>query len=200
MNPASLSDLLETAAVPDEKRDDAAYLLGYWLSPIKMGPSTTKSRARSLYDAAQHQGSSKDHNDPLEKIEAAAEKLILALERLRSRPYAHSEFWLNHHFGPVTANELERPAILDAIARVGAAAQTSRLKQVGRTLDEGKQRIVDQALAFFLDFSPLSPSADENNKFRDFAHAYYEAAVGRIPRGAKEFLTYQIRAALNKSR
>lgn len=198
MTPDRLELLLDIASVPQERRTEALRALQARLMPAHSG--TDKSPARSLYDAGGQEGSPKDHNAQLKRIEAAAQKLIERLDELRQGSgYPWSRFWCYDGFGPVDSL-VERPEVFASIFTIREAASAAMISRLGRTPEIGKLNVIRLALTFFRAFSPHDPSTHRENPFREFSHEFYELAVGPISPDEDDFLSRAIAAALNETR
>ena len=104
-----------------------------WLeSALASARGTLEPRLAATGATRVPQPSSAKHNLPLDKIERASDGLIAALEQLRRHPYAHASFWRFAAFGPVYANEFERPGALRTLTDIRDAARNARVSRTGR--------------------------------------------------------------------
>ena len=143
------------------------------------------------------QSSPAEHNAPLDKIERARDRLFAALEQLRRHPYEYANFWRFAAFGPVYANQFERPDVMGTLTYIRDAARKARVR-TGRPRSLRKQHILDLALAFCARFSPKRPSGDVKNFFPPFAERFFELSTGLPVEDQGHGVDRQIRVALKR--
>jgi hypothetical protein len=173
--------LIALADVDPSRKEEARRWLRWYLLPviIKLDPRRTisKSRMRSLYDAAEQGGGISKRNAALDLIEKAARELDEALFRLRDTPRAHSDFWMAEVFGPIIGNEFERHEVAAVPAKMWTACREARVvSKGGQPKKLGLQRIVDYSARFYDRFCTTKIS--ERGPFRDFTIAFADAAAG----------------------
>ena len=139
-----------------------------------------------------------EHNAPLATIERATDRLIAALDELRSHPHAHGNFWRFAAFGPIRASKVERADVISALKNIRHAARNARVRRTGRPPDFRKQHIVDLALAFWARFSTAKASSDVGNLFWNFAEQFFERSTGSSVDDKGNGIGRQIKVALHR--
>ena len=180
-----IDELLRLAGVSTENSGARSWL------------ETGLAAARSIGEAARPPTPAK-HNAPLDKVARASDRLVVALEQLRSHPYAYASFWRFTAFGPVYNSEFERPGVIGTLTDIRAAARKARVGRTGRPRNFLKQHIVDLALAFCARFSPKKPTADVNNFFTPFAERFFEVSTGLSADEKGHGIDRQITVALRR--
>ena len=105
-----IDELLRLAGVSTENSGARSWL------------ETGLAAARSIGEAAPPPTPAK-HNAPLDKVARASDRLVVALEQLRSHQYAYASFWRFTAFGPVYNSEFERRGVISILMDVRNAAR-----------------------------------------------------------------------------
>ena len=190
----------EPSRLPDDPLIDE--LLG--LARVSIADSAARRWIGDALAAARATAASKsrpspaEHNAPLATIERATDRLIAALDELRSHPHAHGNFWRFAAFGPIRASKVERADVMSALKNIRHAARNARVRRTGRPPDFRKQQIVDLALAFWARFSTARPSRDVNNLFLNFAEQFFERSIGLSVDDKGHGIGRQIQVALHR--
>jgi hypothetical protein len=186
----TIEELLKLAHVSESQIEQARAYLKALVTP---GP-TGKSPARSVYDAGSKRGTAAPHNEKVRAVEAAADKLQKALINLRSKPYAHADFWYFEAFGPIYVDEIERPQVLATIEVIRRAAIEARMHTTNRRKSE-QYNLARLAVRFFKKFT----SATTNKELYRFVEAFFEAVTEKVGDYENEELTRAIQAGLKET-
>ena len=90
-------------------------------------------------------------------------------------------FWRSSAFGPVHNNQVEHGEVLSTLENIIGAAAGGRDGRKGRPAKGGEQLVVNLAFAFFVRFSPRTPSGTPTGAFATFARAFYGVVTGAEP-------------------
>ena len=166
---SSIPHLLNLAGVSPSDETATA-----WLNQAVEG-------ARASYRAASQRRLPADHNDLLADIEKSAKALSTRIGRLRRHPFSWHMFWRSSAFGPVHNNQVEHGEVLSTLENIIGAAAGGRDGRKGRPAKGGEQLVVNLAFAFFVRFSPRTPSGTPTGAFATFARAFYGVVTGAEP-------------------
>ena len=162
-----IKELIQLAGVPPSDNEAVA-----WLEEA-LGSAEFSNRV------ANQRPVPADHNDLLADIEKKANDLDRRLRRLRKRSYTWRAFWRSSAFGPVRLNRAVDREVLSTLTKIVRAAQIEKDPQKGRPRKVGEQQVVDRALGFFVQYSPLEPSGTPTGAFARFARKFYVVATNR---------------------
>jgi hypothetical protein len=130
-----------------------------------------------------------EQNASIDSVKREAGRLISALEKLEQHSHADSRF----------RSRFKNVEILKStLAQVRSAADTARIRKIGRPRNLRKQQIVNFALAFCARFSKVYPSSDQGNFFPSFAERFFELSTGSSTEIRGNGIDRQIRVALKR--